>query len=707
MNRIFPPALFLLVMFVPVRSQEVVPIDLSAYRESSDFRVTHNGNLLTVNWSGENKAALRLSFNLADAEKLIAELSHAASPSSAGRKIILKDAAPAYWVYMGKRRGGWDNFFDRPSSRPHEVNEHFSRLIIEGSRVISEGRRLQVIIPGLWMGYFHGDLTFTFYADGNLVKQEAVVSTQEPDVAYYYDAWLTGCSTSQLDRLYWLDKDDKFRQHALTSDLDLDYVPLQVHRRAIIAEGDAGSLALFPPPHQYFFPRDQTINYANVWYRLHRINPEPGAGDFFSFGVRQTAHAEQERWVPLVNAPPGRPQRMTLFWYVGTSDARQTFARVSAFTHDDRFAPVSGRKTFTSHYHLSLTMEARRRGMKPHRPEFVDVFKNMGINIAHLWDFHTDGHPTDTNQVRLDELRNYYDETNRLSDKDFLLLPGEEANAHFEGHWNLLLPRPVYWFMKRKQNEPFEEQIEGAARNVYRTGDTDDMLKLIRQEGGLAWQAHPRTKGSTGYPDKVKDTTYFRDQTYLGAGFKALPSDYSSPRLGERALNLLDDMNNWGLHKFLVGEVDVFKIDHTHELYGHMNINYLKLDRTPQFPDWSEVVTALKSGDFFVTTGEVLIHDFKINGVPSGGTTTMRAGNEVMVEADIEWTFPLNFYELVWGDGAKTYRKIVFVPETNQFGRSRFQMREKLSGARWARFAVWDTAANGAFTQPVRLIAAR
>jgi len=232
-------------------------------------------------------------------------------------------------------------------------------------------------------------------------------------------------------------------------------------------------------------------------------------------------------------------------------------------------------------------------------------------------------------------------------------------------------------------------------------------LKLIRQEGGLAWQAHPRTKGSTGYPDKVKDTPYFRDVTYLGAGFKAMMSDYSSPRLGERALNLLDDMNNWGLRKFLVGEVDVFKIDHTHELYGHMNINYLKLDRTPQFPEWSEVVTALKNGDFFVTTGEVLIHSFVINGTTSGGTTTLGAENEVTVEADIEWTFPLNFYELVWGDGGKTYRKVVAVPETAQFGRNRFEMREKLPGARWARLAVWDIAANGAFTQPVRLSTAK
>ena len=49
------------------------------------------------------------------------------------------------------------------------------------------------------MGYFHGKLEFTLYAGSNLVKQEAVVSTQEPQIAYYYDAWLTRCSTHELE----------------------------------------------------------------------------------------------------------------------------------------------------------------------------------------------------------------------------------------------------------------------------------------------------------------------------------------------------------------------------------------------------------------------------------------------------------------------------------------------------------------------------
>ena len=119
-----------------------ISVDFSAYHESADFRVTRERDVLIINWYGENGISLRLSLNLVDPEKLIAELSHAAS-SAAGRKILLKDAAPAYRVTTGKRSGGWDNFFDSPASRPHEISEYFSKLVMEGCRVVSEGRRLR------------------------------------------------------------------------------------------------------------------------------------------------------------------------------------------------------------------------------------------------------------------------------------------------------------------------------------------------------------------------------------------------------------------------------------------------------------------------------------------------------------------------------------------------------------------------------------
>ena len=55
-----------------------------------------------------------------------------------------------------------------------------------------------------------------------------------------------------------------------------------------------------------------------------------------------------------------------------------------------------------------------------------------------------------------------------------------------------------------------------------------------------------------------------------------MPADLSRPTLGWRVLDLLDDMNQWGPRKQIIGEVDVFKVEPDYELYGQMNINYLR-----------------------------------------------------------------------------------------------------------------------------------
>ena len=121
------------------------------------------------------------------------------------------------------------------------------------------------------------------------------------------------------------------------------------------------------------------------------------------------------------------------------------------------------------------------------------------------------------------------------------------------------------------------------------------------------YQTHPRTKGSTGFPDQIKDSEQLRSSFHLGAGWKAMNTDLSSPRLGDRGFKTVDDLNNWGFHKRLIGEVDVFQLDSTHELYGHMNVNYLRLPALPSFDHWADALAAVAKGDYFTTTGEVLL----------------------------------------------------------------------------------------------------
>src|SRR2546423_1312321 len=38
--------------------------------------------------------------------------------------------------------------------------------------------------------------------------------------------------------------------------------PVAVRYRAILGEGEAGTVAVFPPPHAFFFPRDRTDNFS-------------------------------------------------------------------------------------------------------------------------------------------------------------------------------------------------------------------------------------------------------------------------------------------------------------------------------------------------------------------------------------------------------------------------------------------------------------
>jgi hypothetical protein len=222
----------------------------------------------------------------------------------------------------------------------------------------------------------------------------------------------------------------------------------------------------------------------------------------------------------------------------------------------------------------------------------------------------------------------------------------------------------------------------------------------MRRENGLMWTAHPRIKGSRTYPDKYWDAPFFRSERFLGAAWKAMPADLSLPKLGMRVLDLFDDMANAGLRKYVVAEADLFRMEPDHESYAHMNINYLQIDRVPAFQEgWQPVLDALRQGRFFATTGEVLIPSFRIGGKRSG--ESVKQGSDFLLEADVEWTFPLAFAEIVSGDGEKVYRQRIDLSGTRPFGTMKLREPLQLSGRKWARLEVWDLARNGAFTQPV------
>jgi hypothetical protein len=270
--------------------------------------------------------------------------------------------------------------------------------------------------------------------------------------------------------------------------------------------------------------------------------------------------------------------------------------------------------------------EAKRGIVRQEPPDYVTMFQEMGVNMVHLGEFHGDGHPKDPGPLRLPEMKAMFDECRRWSDEGLLLIPGEEGTdflglaleGKHPGHWMSLFPRPVYWTMVRGADQPFVEEIEGYGR-VYHVGSRGDMIRLLKEERGLVWSAHPRIKASSWTPDIFREEDFFIAPFWLGGAWKSMPGDLSREKQGERVLDLLDDMANWGQKKYVLGEVDVFKLDHTHELWASMNVNYVRMDKTPRFGDgWQDVLDVLSNGRFFVTTGEVLIPQFTVGGKPSG-----------------------------------------------------------------------------------------
>ncbi len=671
-------AVFTIALLCSVDSNaQVVPLDVSGIVPGV-IVVEQKAGSFVVRWPDEASRPWSAEFTLDPAKPLITAI-------RVDDKTLIERARPLYWCETGKRRGGWDAFFDRPFTHPDGTRRFVGDFQLRSARARSIGDRLEVFFEGLRLGPFQGGIAFTFFPGSRLIQQEAVAVTQEPDTAYFYDAGLR--LAAEADRLAgwnmqsevaYFDQGGALR----TERPEFERTPVKARHRAIALRTGGGSIAAFPAPHQYFFARDTTQNLGYPWHSSYR-------GEV-SIGIRQLPD-DNLPFYPWVNAPPQTQQRMSIFYLLSDQEPATAIRQTLRYTNQDRFPDLPGYKKLATHWHFAYTVQAMLKGLDWTAP-FKPVLKALGVDAAMIMDFHGDGHPQDLTAVRLKELAAYYQAARTQSDPDFLIIPAEEANAHLGGHWALVFPKPVYWFMKRPADRPFAGK-DPSYGTVYHVGNEQEMLDLIRRETGYAYQSHPRTKGSTGFPDKIKDTEHFRDSRYLGAGWKAMPSDLSSLRQGLRALNLLDDMNNWGLPKRLIGEVDVFQIDSTHELYAHMNVNYVRLERLPDFDHYGQVLEALSRGDYFVSTGEVLLAKTEIKQVSQ---------EQIVVQTEITWTFPLKFAEVVWGDGVKTQHQTFALDQTREFGSAKFEWNVDAKDWKWARLEVWDIAGNGAFVNPVR-----
>ncbi|PHN06793.1 CehA/McbA family metallohydrolase domain-containing protein [Flavilitoribacter nigricans] len=658
------------------------------------------GEQLRLQWSKGDGEDMYLRIRLDERRALIQSLGLVQQETE---KELFNELHPVYTFWHGERnlkgKDDWTIFFDRPDRKPFTIEKSILRpdsLILS-----STGKRCTLSVTGLQSASFRGAINFIFYPGSALVRLEAAVQTDVPDMAYLYSFGLMNYSNS-LQSVHWespLEGWQSMERSAARGEVR------ETAFRTVLGASEAGALALFPPPHQFLYPLDFVENYGYNWSGTDYLDLFEG----FGIGLRQPPYGDS-RWVPWINAPPGSVQRMGCFLLADDAPAEEVLERVKEYTHHDRFPDLPGYRKLTSHYHvehaLNYLEEQEKQGTDGipaglEDPDFVQVFKDMGVDMVHLAEFHVGRTPRLPTDERLKQLRIMHQECERLSSDDFLLIPGEEPNVHLGGHWISLFPKPVDWVLNRPEDQLFQRETETGT--VYHVGSKEDVLRLFEQEDGLMWTAHPRIKGSKTFPDDYREEAFYRSPHFFGGAWKAMPADLSKPFLGERVLDLQDDMANWGERKHIIGEVDIFKIFKGYELYGAMNVNYLKMDRIPRFTDgWHPVLDALRSGNYFTTTGEVIIESFTVDGVPPGGELTPDS-SEAVIEMDLNWTFPLNYIRIITGDGTTTSSRIINLDETGTFDRDHFSLQADIRGQSWLRLEVWDVAANGAFTQMVYL----
>jgi len=689
------PALLSLLLFIVCLAHAQQKVNLAGFNPKNGATVLVRQGKLEVSWPATGTDRGKVVLNLGANAALLSSV----QLRTGGRDhVIARDLEPAFLLTVGKRdlvsQNGWNIFFDKVPQKPFQT--HRVTRTPRTAAVRSTGTRTTVTLDELQAPGFQGKLELTFYHGSPLVNVAAVLTTAQDSTAILYDAGLVSAQPN-WHHLAWAAPEGQWQRTPVgAADSSRN---VAVKYRTVLGETAGGSLAVFPAPHQYFYPLDEAFNLKFTWFGNNYRKLLPGYG----LGIRQDPYGDK-RYVPWFNAPPGTAQRLHFYCLLGAGSAADLLTQVKRYTHADKYAKLPGYKTMASHFHNEYVMKALLAG-KPEAgtPEFVRFFKSAGLDIVHLGEFHYTAHPKGPDEQRLRELATLFELCQKSSDEQFLLLPGEEPNEFLGGHWLALFPRPVFWVMARGPGVPFAQQ-QAPYGTVYHVGDQAQMLELLQAEKGLAWTAHARTKGSVGYPDRYKEEPFFIADRFLGAAWKALPADLSQPRLGKRALDLLDDLNNWGTQKKMLAEADLFTVTFANEMYAHLNVNYVQLPTLPSFQQgWQPVLDALQQGQFFCSTGEVLIPQFTVAGKGAGQTVRLPKPTQTDVTFDLRWTFPLAFAEIISGDGRQVYRQHVDLSHTTAFGQQVFHVPANLQGRTWVRLEAWDVAANGAFTQTVYL----
>src|SRR5437588_87426 len=696
-------------------SADPLACSLAAYKASPGMTATVDGTALTLTWDGEANGERSMRLAITNGTPTIQDVS--VRKRGGAWATVASSLTPEFRVVSGWRRLDqeaypalkevygtvtqelldkykWGAFWDAPlrvpgdevahgnstpppngipgtnqprwPHKPEEIRRATASYKAQSCEVKTNGGRIEVTFPGVEMGIFAGSLQYTVYKGTNLIRQEVIAKTNEQSVAYKYDAGVKGVAIQPTSRLAWRDTANMWQESHLEAAINQNPAIVTAANRLLALEDAAGSLAVFPPPHNFFWTREISANLGYNWYRKD-------SDTSYSLGIRQAeseadpAYAgrgpeDRRQNFALYNARPGTLQRMPMYLLVGTGNAQSAIESALAYTRNDHFKPLPGYWVMARHFHTSPVPRLLEMGsLDAVLPDF-ELAKATGVNIyepvggggvvaagstpigprqnappgsAPAGGRGGRGAGSMNNVAafqqtlddsRLKGLELYYQMARLQSTKNFLVMPNEELfgitgaapENQFPAHNDFMKSHAVYWLPGRSASQPLVEDNAKYGK-LYHIGSAMDMIEMAHRENMIFFMPHPNTKGSAGFPFGFKDKPFFQDDAYRGLGWRwGMDIDRSETRLCEyRCISLWDDVNNWIADKpthpkFMTAITETYENGPGDDFYANNPVNYIKTDGTPTLDNWAPIVNAVKKGDYFITSCEMLLPSYAV-----------------------------------------------------------------------------------------------
>ncbi len=157
-------------------------------------------------------------------------------------------------------QNGWNIFFDKVPNKPFQ--SYTLAFNKESASITTLGTRTVIRIGSISAPGFSGQLEVTLYNGSPLMNIAAVIATNNDSTAILYDAGLVH-KTIAWKKIGYSDVHEQLQ--STTPSFNDKATALEVKYRTVVGENDHGSLAVFPAPHQYFYPLDEAFNLRFVW----------------------------------------------------------------------------------------------------------------------------------------------------------------------------------------------------------------------------------------------------------------------------------------------------------------------------------------------------------------------------------------------------------------------------------------------------------